>query len=188
MSRQIAPDDLARYAKDRAALMSQLAELRPDATIAYRNFNPYPWAVSAGELDTLVNLSQCIARACRAFVENYFDDPRLRQFVSVEPRIEAWLRKACARPYAIGAIRPDILHANDATPVINEINARFPLNGFYVSALAAQALGEEPNAFRSQSLLKQNPAAIRHRLGNDRKVIVVKAAERGYDVRLFMQD
>jgi hypothetical protein len=188
MPRQIAPADLARYAEDGAALMSQLAKLRPDVTIAYRNFNPYPWAVSAGELDTLVHLSQCIARACRAFVENYFDNPRLRQFVSVEPKTEAWLRKASARPCAIGAIRPDFLHAADATPVVNEINARFPLNGFYVSALAAQALGEKQNVFQSQRLLKQIPAAIRHRLGNRREVIVVKAAERGYDVRLLMQD
>src|SRR3569623_850737 len=171
MPQQIAPDDLARYSEDRNALLSRLTELHPDVTIAYRNFNPYPWAVSAGELNKMVNLSQCIARACRAFVENYFADPRLRQFVSVEPRIEAWLRKASARPYAMGAIRPDFLHANDATPVVNEINARFPLNGFYVSALAAHALGEEPKVFRSQSLLKQIPAAIRHRLGNDREVI-----------------
>ncbi|HEX3871818.1 MAG TPA: hypothetical protein VHV77_15345 [Pirellulales bacterium] len=192
MSGQLPPRDAAAFVDDRDALLASLGNRRPDVTLAYRAFNPYPWEVEADELTTLERLSRCLRRAARAFVENYLVDDRLRRIVALEPRIEAWLRVALDRPYSLGAIRPDFLHASDGTLTVNEINARFPLNGFLVSEVLSRAIAEVPyrsrltKAFEPIAGLVGISAALERLVRTRESALVIKGVEHGYDIRLLM--
>ncbi len=192
MAGQLVPENSHEFVADRAALVAALASHRPNVTLAYHAFNPYPWAITRHELAELENISRALRRAACAVVENYLTDRRLQTMLSLPARVVEWLRLAAGRPYTLGAIRPDFLHAVDGTPVVNEINARFPLNGFLVSEAMTAALAEVyyrsrlPGDFEPIPGLARITGALEQIVGNRESVVVVKGIERGYDMRLLV--
>jgi hypothetical protein len=192
MAGQLVPDNAHDFVADRAALVAALAAHRPDVTLAYHAFNPYPWAITGPELAELEKISRALRRAACAVVENYLTDRRLQTMILLPPRVVEWLRLAADRPYTLGAIRPDFLHAVDGTPIVNEINARFPLNGFLVSEAMTAALAEMPYQSRLPGDFEPIPGlacitgALEQIVGNRESLIVVKGIERGYDMRLLV--
>ena len=106
-------------------------------------FASVPVVVTAAYLQQLAALGRVLEKALRAIVERYFDDERIRAIYSLPRELEAILRLAHRRrndvPYRIGFFRPDFVYDRDGMPRICEIGARYPLNGWMISLLAAQA-------------------------------------------------
>ena len=103
-------------------------------------FSATPVRVSAGYLDTLRTLGVLLDTALRAVVSRYFEDARIRAIYDLEPALEAILRLARGRPYAVGLYRPDFVYDREGRPRVCEIGARYPLNGWMVSRAASRRL------------------------------------------------
>lgn len=193
MAGQVVPASDSHYYEDRTALVSALKSQRPDVTSVYHAFNPYPWRLTADDVSQMKVLLQTVVRAMTATVQNYFQDPRLRQIMPLSDEAQSLLRLADKYPYRTGGIRPDFLHATDGAIRINEINARFPLNGFFLSHAFDAAIRTAPYQrrfpIRWQGIpaLAEVPEALTEVIGSNRRLAVVKGQEHGYDMRLLLE-
>ncbi|MHB2021345.1 MAG: hypothetical protein ACYCW6_30800 [Candidatus Xenobia bacterium] len=144
------------YAAERARFLGQHPEL---AGYASREvFSPDPFAVASRTVERMVELQRVIHRAVIAVVESYPNNPRIQRYLALSAQERTLLDAVYRTPYRVGCIRPDFVHARDGREIVTEINARFPLNGFLVSArlspalapleeLLCQRLGEDRLAF-----------------------------------------
>lgn len=125
-------------ADPRAALAARLGSppvVRPE------QFAEVPVALAAGYLDDLGAFTRLLDVALREIVARYFDDPRIRAVYALPPALEAILAQARGRPYRIGCYRPDFIYDEAGMPRLCEIGARYPMNGWMLSARAAEAYG-----------------------------------------------
>jgi hypothetical protein len=194
MAEPLVPATASHYRDDREALLALVRARRPDATwYAGAALNPYPWLLTPSEVAEQRRLLDCVRRALCAVVGRYFEDPRLQALLSMRPEVEDLLRAAARRPYRPGAIRPDFLHDADGTIRINEINARFSLNGFLISHLLDAAFREVPYRHRlpvrfdGLPALAAVPFALREAFGGVRRLLVLKGRECGWDIRLLLE-
>ena len=105
-------------------------------------FSPYPIAIDDFSLSEASTIHRALYRALHAVVNAYFQDARIREIVSISPRIENLLSCIQNKPYAIGSFRPDIILDSQNRMRICEINARFPTNSFFVDYALNQILGD----------------------------------------------
>jgi len=192
MAGQLFPNATSHFRGDRAALVGILRSVKPDITQIYHAFNPYPWALAPAEVAELKRLLECVRRALCATVENYCQDSRLQQMLSLAPEVESLVRLAARQPYRPGAFRPDFLHERDGGIRISEINARFPLNGYLLSYALDAAMRRVPYrqrlpvGFEGIPWLADVPRALEETLGDCSRILILKGRERGYDIRIFM--
>lgn len=71
--------------------------------------------------------------ACKAIVQNYFEDERIRNYYQLDKDLEALLKKSYSATYNQGFYRPDFLYDTKNQAKICEIGARYPLNGWMIS-------------------------------------------------------
>jgi|GEM_PF-5856094 len=71
--------------------------------------------------------------ACKAIVQHYFEDERIRNYYQLDKDLEALLKKSSSRIYNQGFYRPDFLYDRNNQAKICEIGARYPLNGWMIS-------------------------------------------------------
>ena len=107
----------------------------------FSQFASVPAVVDAAHLTALERLAQLLDAALRAIVARYFDDSRIRAIYRLPESLNRILRQSHDRPYRVGYYRPDFVYDTAGQPRICEIGARYPLNGWMVSRLAAEAYG-----------------------------------------------
>lgn len=71
--------------------------------------------------------------ACKAIVQHYFEDERIRNYYQLDKDLEALLKKSSSTIYNQGFYRPDFLYDRNNQAKICEIGARYPLNGWMIS-------------------------------------------------------
>lgn len=71
--------------------------------------------------------------ACKAIVQHYFEDERIRNYYQLDKDLEALLKKSSSTTYNQGFYRPDFLYDTNNQAKICEIGARYPLNGWMIS-------------------------------------------------------
>lgn len=71
--------------------------------------------------------------ACKAIVQHYFEDERIRNYYQLDKDLEALLKKSNNAIYNQGFYRPDFLYDTNNQAKICEIGARYPLNGWMIS-------------------------------------------------------
>ncbi len=114
-----------------------------DAPIPLSAFSPVPVTVAPSHPAELRRLARLLDAAFRAIVARYFDDPRIRAIYRLPDALERVLHLARAAPYRVGCTRPDFVYDRDGHPRICEIGARYPLNGWMVSAFAARVFAAD---------------------------------------------
>lgn len=114
-----------------------------EAPIPLSAFSPVPVTVAPSHTAELRRLARILDAALRAIVARYFDDPRIRAIYRLPDALERVLHLARAAPYRVGCTRPDFVYDRDGQPRICEIGARYPLNGWMVSAFAARAFAAD---------------------------------------------
>jgi len=111
--------------------------------IPLAQFSRWPVAVDAEYTATLGRLAGILDAAFRAIVARYFDDARIRAIYRLPDALERILHLARGAPYRVGCTRPDFVYDQGGRPRICEIGARYPLNGWMVSAFAARAFAAD---------------------------------------------
>lgn len=102
---------------------------------------PSPFLVDIHTYRELANAHDAIIAGLRAVVSQWSTNEALQNKLSIHPKIAKVLRKAPAS-FPMGTVRPDLLFDQDGGIKICEINGRFPLNGYFVGAVANNALHE----------------------------------------------
>lgn len=144
---------------------------------------PFCLILSKSEIRKLREIQELIYQAFSAIVPRYLHDPHLKERIPMSP----WVREIFARldgtPYHPGALRPDVLIGQDGSFQVCEINARFPLNGFFISLYAQEIL----DAVRPQYRPPGSLARLRSELLGE-PITIVKSEERGYDLFLLRNE
>lgn len=114
-----------------------------ETAIPLATFSRVPVTVDAACPAALDRLARVLDTAFRAIVARYFDDPRIRAIYRLPDALERILHLARTAPYRVGCTRPDFVYDRDGQPRICEVGARYPLNGWMVSAFAARAFAAD---------------------------------------------
>ena len=97
--------------------------------------------VNAACFARMAEIHDAVVSGVVASVHEWYRDPATFP-LSVDPRVASvmeWMRHVPYTAEHAGTLRPDLLHdARTGDMLVCEINARFPLNGFVASAVAAQ--------------------------------------------------
>lgn len=113
------------------------------APVPLAQFSRVPVTVSPSHPAELRRLARLLDTAFRAIVARYFDDARIRAHYRLPETLERILHLARGAPYRVGCTRPDFVYDRDGHPRICEIGARYPLNGWMVSAFSARAFAAD---------------------------------------------
>lgn len=92
-------------------------------------------SLSAAQRAAMAACCDALHRALRAVVRQYPHDPRIQAIYDLPDSLRAILRTAESEPYELGFYRPDLVFDRSGHPRICEIGARYPLNGWVLSAL-----------------------------------------------------
>lgn len=171
----------ARFAADQGRLQGLLEDQGLNGRLYDSAFNPYPFGVTARRLVELRELQGSIYHALRAVVRHWAADRRISEVIRLPAAERELLAPLAGLPYRPGAYRPDFLHAADGRVMVNEINARFTLNGFLGSMLANRCMPSRTALPNLEGL----EAALRARLGGAGPVGVLKGSEAGCDIHVF---
>jgi hypothetical protein len=146
----------------------------------------------------MARIAAALSEAIPAIVEAQPRDRELRGALSLSPRIAALLSRI-ERPYSAGSFRPDLLLGEGGALQICEINARFPTNGYFVSAGSSRAIAAAAAASASASAPKSGglwraisahaeiEPAFLSRFDPSRPIVVLRGREKGGDIHLFAQ-
>jgi hypothetical protein len=174
-----------RWSADQARFLWLLQKQGLDVGLYESAFNPYPFGVTARRVAELQALQGSIHRAIVAVVTHLAKDVRLSSVIQLPAPERELLARIAGRPYRPGAFRPDFLHAVDGREMINEINARFTLNGFLSSVLVNRCMARLNPALTALPALEDVESALRARLGEAGPIGIVKSSEPGWDVHLL---
>ncbi|KAL3419063.1 taurine catabolism dioxygenase [Phlyctema vagabunda] len=165
--------------------------------------SPLPVLVPEHFLANTKRLSDILGRAITSIVERWWIDSKANfpGRMPISPQQEAVLRwmdgpgKILVKPFSVrqGVWRPDFLlsdmnHERGGRPQICEINARFCLNGFFVTAFAHEALQEKAAAFPTLKPAAEPEnmyTAYKNLVNADKPIYLLKAAEKGIDIHLY---
>lgn len=175
----------ARWTADQDRFLALLQAQGLDVRLYESAFHPYPFGVTAERLVELQALQGSLHRAIVAVVTHLAQDDRLSRVIQLPATERDLLTQVAGKPYRPGAFRPDFLHAVDGREMINEINARFTLNGFLSSVLVNRCVPLLHPTLTPLPALEDLEPALCARLGAGGPVGVVKSSEPGWDIHLF---
>lgn len=163
----------------RPALVARLGD-PPIVTVA--QIAAVPVLLSAAYRARLNELNRLLDTALRGIVARYFDDSRIRAIYALPEAMEALLCLAKDRPYRLGCTRPDFVYDLAGHPRLCEIGARYPLNGWMLSAQAAEAYASCHTGDATPGMFLDDLCAA-YRPGDT--VAMVHAREAGTEIFLF---
>ncbi|MBD2130328.1 tubulin--tyrosine ligase family protein [Microcoleus sp. ZQ-A2] len=187
--KQIIPevkDGLARqFTGDTQLFLEQLATQGNDATWYTTAFNPYPFGISPNEFQTQSKLQRIVQKAIQYVVTHYFIDTRIQRFISLSESVLSLLEPLYKNNYVLGCFRPDFLHDIDGNINICEINARFPVNGYFISHYINNLIPSLPYlhpSLRSIPGLAQVKSVFCQKFIAGSQIGIVKGCEKGWDI------
>ncbi len=188
---EVLSSDPAAYTAAENMLKDRLKTMGNDANWYCNSFNPYPMVISPKELLHQNRLQACLHRAIRAIVDHYQLDERLRRLLSVPESVDFLLEEVQQKEYDIGSYRPDFLYDTTGSIKICEINARFPLNGYFISHYLGQCvpkLSYIPASLRPIQELDDIPDTFMNRFKPESSIAVIKGREKGWDIHFFTHE
>ena len=166
-------------------LTRRLAEEGLDVELYASAFNPDPFRVSRSHYKELLTLQETVARALEAIVTHYPYDARISDVVALSEPERQLIHRLEGVPFRLGTFRPDFVYDGDGRPRITEINARFPLNGYLSSSLLNRVTSSLYGPEHGLPGLDRLETALRHRLGGNGCIGVVRSSEPGWDIHLL---
>ncbi|CAF1010630.1 unnamed protein product [Adineta ricciae] len=135
-------------------------------------------------------------------IVKHYDQPtnlgeKIRQTFQFDPKVDKIIRQLnMYRPnYQIGSYRPDLMFSqgnlfeinskHSFQPKICEINARFPFNGYFLSAALCSTDRQNRYSQKSSKMIETIIESAKFDL--TKRMFIVKLQEHGYDIHLFQQ-
>lgn len=125
----------------------------------------------------------------RGIVLNYKNDKEVQKIISVSDKALELLDccKNSCRDYEMGTLRADFLIDKNKNFKMNEINARFPFNGYFISYHINESLGlgdlKRDGIFELETI-KEIPNSFERIFGN---TLVIKDSEPDWDIKLYWE-
>lgn len=145
-----------------------------------------PMLVSAERYAELARLQDLLYRAIRFFVVHYADYSSL---LTLNPKAQEIVARASAHPYRVGTYRPDFVISTENEIKICEINARFPLNGYFNAAVTeciVHQLADELGIPKPPYVNRKFLAYLNTYFGELTDVCILKSpGDRPMDLRLY---
>ena len=120
----------------------------------YDRVFPYPQIVYNKEFQLLSRIGQIVSQATQLIVENYVTCETLQKYIPVSEEVISLFARISHLPVKNCFLRPDFIQNTNSEPLICEIGARFPLNGYLSSAYLDEAIIDERSIF---GLERHNP-------------------------------
>jgi hypothetical protein len=171
------------FESDHLALSAELRNRKRSLSWYTESWYPYPVLLSEQEVQQLTQLQELIRDALLAIVPRYLHDQRLQERIPLTPWVRDLFSRLDGSSYEPGALRPDFLILSDGSVQVCEINARFPLNGFFISLYTEEILAKTVPGFQPASCLRRLPEELM-----TGSVTIVKSQERGYDLFLYSRE
>lgn len=153
----------------------------PEGLRAYQSaVEARPLLLERDRVDELLEIQQLLLQALQGLLEA---SEETADYLGLAGRPRDQLRRASERPLRLGCVRPDVIWDADGSPWICEINARFAVNAFLVSAyLADQFSRLTPHQTvcdgeRIRSALRLAPGSV-----------IVKGREPGWDIHQLSRE
>jgi hypothetical protein len=151
-------------------------------------FYKTPMIVNMERYQELHHLQELLHRSIYFFVEHYAEYESL---LPLNPRARRIVEIANEYPYRVGTYRPDFVISNSGEIRICEINARFPLNGYFVSGfseLIANRLLIELGVNEPQHQIQDFFQKLLAYFGRIQRVCALKSpADKAIDMRYYSQ-
>lgn len=153
----------------------------PEALRVYQSaVEARPLLLEDDRVQQLLEVQQLLLQALQGLLEA---SEETADYLGLTGRARDQLRRASQRPLRLGCVRPDVIWDADGRPWICEINARFAVNGFLVSAYLADQFS---------LLTPHRPAcdgeSIRSALRLAPGSVIVKGREPGWDIHQLSQE
>ena len=178
--------DAERFSERLRNFGNLISEIPVDLTWALRETLPIPLALRNETVSLLQSVSAVLAKGMRIVIENYHRDPRISNIIRL-PEKEQQLLEALGdiQPLRLGALRPDFIIDSSGSPRICEVNARFPVNGFFLSRYLDLII-------EKMSKPEWQPSGIAHlikeKIVPDTAALAIKGRERGWDVAFLAEE
>jgi hypothetical protein len=153
----------------------------PPALAGYQAaVDPRPLLLERGWVEALLHLHKLLLQALQALLQQ----ESTADFLQISGKARDQLRQAARIPLQLGCLRPDFLVDSQGRPWICEINARFPVNGFLLSATLSDQFGRALPAYSCAC----DGNRIRHHLQLPAGSFIVKRREPGWDIHQLSLD
>src|SRR3989344_3354432 len=130
---------------------------------------------------------ESLSAVIRRIVLAYSRDDELQQIIPLKNRARNLL-DACSDEYRLGSLRPDFLLDREGNFKINEINARFPTNGFFISYGINSALNDVEELSKRGIIplndMNKVPSLFERLAGN---ITAIKESEPNWDISLYKE-
>lgn len=149
-------------------------------------FHKTPMLISFSRFNELKRVQQLLHKAICFFVSHYFRYEHLMPMAKEALEI----LEICSRyTYRAGTYRPDFVISEDNKIKICEINARFPLNGYFVSGfseLIADNLAEGKELENRKNEYYSFFSYLHKYFGDFDRVCVLKGRDKPQDIRYYV--
>jgi hypothetical protein len=151
----------------------------------YGFLHSLPFVFDRGDDQSFSRLYGILAKSMRYVIENYFNDPEIFETIVLPEKAKSLIRE-CG-DLRLGTFRPDFLIDENGNYKINEINARFPFNGFFISHYLNEGLNQiSPEVGVSSNHSLEDIFSKFSRMSG--RIFVAKRLERDWDISFFREE
>ncbi len=155
-------------------------EAKSGHTKKYGFAHSIPLVVSREDHEKFRKFYEAFIGVAKRIALAYNSDKDIQEVMPL-PEKARHLLSLCSREYSIGSARPDFLIDQNMNFKINEINARFPFNGFFISDVLERTLFDLDDS-ESRAKIPDIPGAFERVFGN---TLVLKDSESDWDILLY---
>jgi hypothetical protein len=149
-------------------------------------FHKTPMLISYSRFEELKRVQQLLHKAICFFVSHY---SRYEHLMPMTKEVLEILEICSRYPYRVGTYRPDFVISEDNKIKICEINARFPLNGYFVSGFSELIADNLAEGKKLESRRKEYDgffAYLHKYFGDFDRVCVLKGQDKPQDIRYYV--
>jgi hypothetical protein len=155
-----------------------------------KNIQTLPMFVPFEEFKIQQKLQKLIQKCILIFVNNYFKNEKFQEIIPLDEKIKNIFNKT-KRKYKdkdIGSYRPDFIYDSENRIKICEINARFTVNGYFISDYLNFAVHtmEDFSEFRDTLQFEVYKTFLSN-FDENKSIGCVRKREKGYDLKFLLQ-
>lgn len=158
---------------------AEILTARSEHIARYGFVHSIPLIVGENDNERYKEFYETLMQVVKRAVLNFSNDYELQNLIQLPDKAN-YLLSFCPENYSMGTLRPDFLIDKSGEFKINEINARFPINGYFMSYHLNFGLNEKQRVKE----LEKIPEHFGRLFGN---TLLIKDSESDWDIRFYWE-